>query len=120
YLWIRDDGPFYVGLLGFTMSPNEKDAQAEFRKVARSIAIKEAAGTGEAERAYVGSKLPNVPFRIGVRRALAKGWKAVDTANSVIVHHTENEKLINKIARDLEAIRPMYVDLFPPVKPVDP
>jgi hypothetical protein len=119
YLWIRDEGSHYLGLLGVSMSPIEKDAQAEFRKVARSIVTLQAGAKGEAERAYAGSKLPNVPFRIGVRRALAKGWKAVDTDNFIIVHHTDNEKLVNKIARDLEAIRPMYVEMFPPVKSVE-
>ena len=120
YLWIRDEGERYVGLLGQTMSPNEKEAQAEFRKVAKSLAVRATPEeSAAAERAYTASKLPYIPFRIDVRKALAKGWKAVDTENFIIVHHSDNEKLINKIARDLEAIRPVYVDLFPPVKPVE-
>ena len=103
------------------MSPNEKEAQAEFRKVATQPRDPRDAG-GRAPRPSAStpaSKLPYIPFRIGVRKALAKGWKAVDTENFIVVHHSDNEKLINKIARDLEAIRPVYVDLFPPVKPVE-
>jgi hypothetical protein len=120
YLWIRDDGDQYVGLVGQTMSTCEKDAQAEFRKVARSIVIRDAGDRGDgAAKVYAGTKLPHVPFRCGVRNALPKGWKAADTENFIIVYHTDNEKLINKISRDLEAIRPMYVDLFPPVKTVE-
>ena len=119
YLWIRDDGEQYVGLVGFTMSPCEKDAQAELRKVARSIVFREAGAADATEKVYAGSKLPFVKFRCGVRNALSKCWKAADTENFIVVYHTDNEKLINKITRDLEAIRPMYVDLFPPVKPLE-
>ena len=120
FLWIRDDGDQYVGLLGSTMSPMpRRTAQAEFRKVARSIVFRDAGANDATARIYAGSKLPFVPFRIQVRDALAKGWKASDTENFIVVYHTDNEKLINKIARDLEAIRPIYVDLFPPVKPVE-
>jgi hypothetical protein len=118
FLWIRDDGDQYVGLLGYTMSPCEKDAQAEFRKVAKSIVFRDAGANDATAKIYAGSKLPFVPYRTQVRNALAKGWKATDTENFIVVYHTDNEKLINKIARDLEAIRPIYVDLFPPVKPV--
>jgi hypothetical protein len=119
YLWIRDDGDQFVGVLGYTMSVVEKESQNEFRKVARSIVFRDAGAGDAVARVYAGSKLPFVPFRTGVRNALAKGWKAQDTENFIIVYHTENEKLINKIARDLEAIRPMYVDLFPPVKTIE-
>ena len=120
FLWVRDEGSFYLGLVGFTASPNEKDAQAEFRKVARSIVLRDPGDHGDAaDRIYAASKLPHIPFRIGVRKALPKGWKAADTENFIIVHHTDNEKLVNKISRDLEAIRPMYVEMFPPVKTVE-
>jgi hypothetical protein len=119
FLWIRDEGGYYIGLLGSTKSPNEKEAQAEFRKIARSLAIRDAAAKGESERAYAGSKLPFVKFRCGVRDALPKGWKALDTENFIIVYHTDSDKLVNKIARDLEAIRPVYVDMFPPVKKIE-
>jgi hypothetical protein len=120
YLWIKDEGDVYVGVHGRGMSPIEKQLQVELRKVARSIVIKEPGEVaGGAARSYAGSKLPNVAFRVGVREALAKGWKAVDTENFIIVHHSDNEKLVNKIARDLEAVRPVYVEMFPPVKAIE-
>ena len=103
----------------YTMSPCEKDAQAEFRKVAKSIVFRDAGANDATAKIYSGEQAAVRPVPDRVRKALAKGWKAVDTENFIVVYHTDNEKLINKIARDLEAIRPMYVDLFPPVKPVE-
>lgn len=120
FLSIRDEGAYYVGLVGQTMAPNEKEAQSEFRKVAKSLVVREGGSDAAAvERIYDNSKLPFVKYRCSVRAALAKGWKALDTENFIIVYHSDSEKLINKIARDLEAVRPMYVDLFPPVRKIE-
>ena len=53
------------------------------------------------------------------RAALAKGWQAVDTENFLIVHHSKNEGLIRKIAREIEAMRTLYTQHFPAVATVD-
>ena len=121
YLALRDDGPQIVGMVATSASPMEREFVVEMRRVARSLAIRADAEALEErlESMYAGKKLRNIPFRIEVRRRLAKGWKAIDTENFIVVHHLERDILVNKIARDLEAVRPVFVETFPPVKPVD-
>jgi hypothetical protein len=50
---------------------------------------------------------------------MARGWKAVDTENYLVVHHSTNDGLIRRISRDIEAMRTYYMTLFPPNAPVD-
>ncbi len=121
YLAVKDDGSNIAGVLAYSAAVAEKELVAEMRKVARSLAVRKDLTDAEdrVEQLYAGKKLRNIEFRVDVRRRLAKGWKAIDTENFIVVHHTEREILVNKIARDLEAIRPAFIDTFPPVKPVD-
>jgi hypothetical protein len=79
-------------------------------------AATDAASLAALERLYPPGKYRAAEHRKKVRRGLARGWKAIDTENYIIVHHSTDEKLINKIARDIEAMRALYAGLFPPVR----
>ncbi|MEZ6037451.1 MAG: DUF1570 domain-containing protein [Planctomycetota bacterium] len=71
------------------------------------------------ERLYQSGKYGAVEWRIKARMQLAKGWKAVDTDNYLIVHHTRRPGLVQNIAREIEAMRAFYSELFPADAPID-
>jgi hypothetical protein len=117
---VKESGDLMLGVFGSTRDGATKEFEAALRRVAKSLrAIDGSVAEADLARLYQGKKLGDVPRRIETRRGLARGWKATDTENFVIVHHTPNERLVNKTARDIEAIRPFYVSLFPPVKKVE-
>ncbi len=66
-------------------------------------------------------KFKGAEFRVKIREELAstEQWKAEDTENYIVIYNTKDEALIRTIKRELEAIRKVYEELFPPVKPVD-
>ena len=57
-------------------------------------------------------------YRLKVRSQLVRGWDADDTENYIFVFSTKDQPLLRILARELEAIREAYVELFPPVAPV--
>lgn len=119
YCCVREDGDQLLGVYGSARQGDRKAFENAMRKVGRSLKfVDDENALADLERIYKGSPLLDVPKRIEVRRGLARGWKAKDTPNFVIVSHTPNEKLINKTARDIEAIRPFYERNFPPSKPL--
>lgn len=60
----------------------------------------------------------NPSYRLQVRSQLVRGWEADDTENYIFVYSTPDQKLLSIVKRELEAIREVYVDLFPPAAPV--
>lgn len=115
----RELGGNVVGVVYRTHPTLSAEAESEFRRILRSLSVAPVADSDPLTEHYARRPFRNAPRRIEVRRSLPKGWKAIDTENFIIVHHTDNEKLVNKIARDLEAIRPLFEKLFPPVRPVE-
>ena len=92
--------------------------------VGKSLSLRDLDGAADLaakriDRIYRTSKLGAIAWRKQIRRSLAKGWQAVDTENYVIVHHTKSKGLIKRIARDIEAMRSFYMNLFPPTGYVD-
>jgi len=123
YLVKRQQSSTIYGAYGFSLSPCQKMLQGHVQKMAGSLEIAEEDSGAETEAAiaklYAGGKFRAVEFRKTARLALAKGWKAVDTENYLIVHHSKNTGLINKIAREIEAMRALYTELFPPTGAMD-
>ncbi|MFY9344146.1 MAG: hypothetical protein WAT39_16770 [Planctomycetota bacterium] len=100
-----------------SLTEHHKALQAQVTKVGASLklAAADAGDVAEAtiERLYASGKYRAVDFRKQARAELAKGWKALDTENFLVVHHSKNEGLIKRIARDAEAMRALYAELFP-------
>jgi hypothetical protein len=119
YCAFVEEGELLLGAYGETGEGDFRTFSNALRRVAKSVKEIEGKYADEAlELVYRNSKLKDVPKRIEVRRGLARGWKAKDTDNFIIVYHTPNERFVNKTARDLEAIRPFYEKVFPPAKPL--
>jgi len=68
---------------------------------------------------YRSSGLRGAEFRAKARSQLVRGWKADDTENFIVVHHTPDQPLVRSICADIESIRKEYVKLFPPAGDID-
>jgi hypothetical protein len=123
YLVKKQESSTIYGIYGFSLSPCQKMLQTNVQKVAGSLQIADedsgAAAEAAIDKLYASGKYRAVEFRKKARSDLAKGWKAIDTENYLIVHHSKNTGLVNKIAREIEAMRALYTELFPPTGPMD-
>ena len=123
YLVRKQEGPATFGVYGVSLEPHKKAFEAHVTKMAGSISLADADAGEMAEaaidRLYQSGDFRAVEWRKKTRAELARGWKAVDTANYLIVHHSKNEGLIRQIAREIEAMRALYVELFPTTTPVE-
>lgn len=121
YLYVRVGRGKTFGVVGFADEVVMKTMEKRFRKVGKSIhkptgyrSVKD-----DSDRIYKGKDYRDIPFRKKARAEMIKGWKCFDTENFFIVYHTKNMGMIRKVANDLEAIRPLYLELFPPTKPME-
>lgn len=117
------EGNTIYGAYGFALSPYQKVFDRHFDKLAKGIELAEDdAGERASERIdriYESGGYSAVELRKKARSEMARGWKAYDTENYLIVHHSKNESLIKRIGRDIEAMRLLYMELFPPTGPID-
>jgi len=74
--------------------------------------------TAKLQTMYARSKLADVPYRIGVRQKLVRGWKAEDLEHYIVVYDSVDQPMMRKVFRDIELIRKEYEKLFPSDKPV--
>ncbi|MBL9077833.1 MAG: hypothetical protein JNL08_10035 [Planctomycetes bacterium] len=123
YVARRLDGNTVFGVYGFTLGGHEKRFRTQLVKMAESLKLAEGGGDELAaaaiDRLYASGKYRGVEARKAARRAMARGWKALDTENYLIVHHSKSEELIKRIGREIEAMRALYTELFPPVGTMD-
>lgn len=112
------------GVLGFYDVEVASVFERDFKKLARGIekpkgyaAVKDEGEEFYKTRGYLGFK--DVPFRIEARRGLTRGWKPLDTTNFFVMLNTDNGAFVRKIANDLEAIRLLFEERFPPPKPIE-
>ncbi|HYC76269.1 MAG TPA: hypothetical protein VEI02_01465 [Planctomycetota bacterium] len=121
YCAVKDVGEGkLLGVFGRTIEGHRKEFEGQLRRIGKSLKVADDGGADrELEGYYRTRKFRDAPKRIQVRRELARGWKASDTENFILVMHTSNERLVSKVARDLEAVRPVYLKLFPPARQID-
>lgn len=117
-------GSKVFGVYGHTIAPHKDKLDKIIDTVAKSLELRDLSASTSAaskriDRIYRKSKLGAIEWRKQIRKKLAKGWQAVDTENYLIVHHSKNKGLIRNIARDIEAMRSFYMELFPPTGKVD-
>ncbi len=119
--WLYELEDRYVALLGFAPTADFKKRYKDFYKSARSlIPIDIEAVDVEKLRKYY-ERHPEYldpEFRIERCQGLARGWKSLDTPNYLILYHTKDTRLVNRLEHNLEAMRRFYEEQFPPVKPV--
>ncbi len=119
------EGNDIFGAFGFTPTAYAKVFDRQFDKLAKGIALGDDAddaserASEKIDRIYASGDFSAVELRKKARSEMARGWKAYDTPNYLIVHHSKNEGLIKRIGRDIEAMRSLYMELFPPTKPVE-
>ncbi|MCB9885418.1 MAG: hypothetical protein H6838_07990 [Planctomycetes bacterium] len=119
------EGNVIYGAYGFALSPYQKVFDRHFDKLAKGIELGDGAddaserASERIDRIYASGEYSAVELRKKARVEMARGWKAYDTPNYLIVHHSKNDGLIKRIGRDIEAMRSLYMELFPPTKPVD-
>ena len=123
YLILNEEGNEVSGVYGVTVEEAFERIRRTVTVMAGSLKPLDAADAATLQRAidqiYTTSKLRGIDARKRARATLARGWKAADTPNYIIVHRSPDEGLINKIARDIEAMREVYEKLFPPARPVE-
>jgi hypothetical protein len=119
YLVRKQEGNTTFGVYGITLTEHSKTQQGHVQKMAGTLKPAEAedgeAAAAAIDKLYASGKYRAVEFRKKARAEMPKGWKAVDTENFLIVHHSKNTGLVNRIARDIEAMRAYYAEVFPPV-----
>jgi hypothetical protein len=120
--WMLHCEDRWLGLFGMCLTEDYETQRKAFEKSAlslREIKISEREAQ-ELERYYsMRKELKDPAFRIARRRNLVRGWKALDTRNYLIVHHTKDEALLSRVQNDIEAMRLLYEELFPPVRPIE-
>jgi hypothetical protein len=125
YLVKKQVGSEIFGVYGFTLTPCEKALVNHVQKMANGLDLADEGGNAAVaaeaaiDKLYASGKFRAVDKRKQARSELPKGWRAVDTENYLIVHHSKNEGLVNQIAREIEAMRLLYSELFPPTGPMD-
>ena len=123
YLVRKIDGNTVLGVFGYSYAAGAKTLEAQVTRMAASLKVsdEDAGDKAEAEidKLYASGKFKAVEWRKQVRSKMASGWKAYDTENYLIVHHSTNMALVKRIARDIEAMRAFYGEQFPPSKPID-
>jgi hypothetical protein len=119
----KEQGGEVFGVYGVGPVEYHKPLQTQVQRVGQSLKPASDAANEFAEesieRLYGSGRYRAVEARKKARAELAKGWKALDTENYLIVHHSKNEALVKRIARDIEAMRGLYMELFPPTGPMD-
>ncbi len=123
YLVRKVEGNTVLGVAGFSFDLGEKTLVSQVTRMATSLKLlaDDAGDRAEADldKLYASGKYKAVEWRKQARAKMAAGWKALDTENYLIVHHSTNQGLIRRIARDIEAMRAFYGEQFPPSKPID-
>lgn len=119
FVYERGDRNFFY--LGFAEPKRFEDLVKKFERSARSLTFKESSDAlaSDVEHLYRVRNFRNVEYRKEVRRNLAKGWKAEDTENFILVYDVSDKMLISKLKRDLEVVRTKFVELFPPAAPIE-
>ncbi len=123
FLVRKEQGGEVFGVYGVAPVEYHKPLLAQVQRIGQSLKPASESANDQAEesieRLYSSGRYRAVEARKKSRAELAKGWKALDTENYLIVHHSKNEALIKRIARDIEAMRGLYMELFPPTGPMD-
>lgn len=119
----KQEGNVVFGVYGTCITEYQKVLQGQLAKIAASLKLADETAGDAAEAAidklYASGRYRAVEFRKRARADLAKGWKALDTENFLIVHHSKNDALVKHIARDIEAMRAFYMELFAPTGAMD-
>ncbi|MEZ6196432.1 MAG: hypothetical protein R3F20_12005 [Planctomycetota bacterium] len=121
YLYKRKVPGYTWGVVGFSDEQVSDVFARHFRKIGQSIERPEGYDRvkDDSDDFYANKDFRDVPFRVAARQRMVKGWKAHDTENFFVLYDTDNFRLVNKIATDLEVIRAHYEEMFPPVGEIE-
>ena len=119
FLFFKEESGWILGAYAITYEPAIRPLRTLIGRIGKSLMIDASAVSDAAARKYRYKDLPAEELRIRVRQDLAKGWKAQDTDRYILVNHSRNGRLVGKIARDVEAMRDLYQELFPPGQQLD-
>jgi len=108
----------WAGFVGVSEEDEFRKDGRLFRKLGYTIRFT-SQSDGAARRAvtrsdpYGGSSLRGIEYRRKIRRAMVKGWKAIDTPNFIIIHHSTDQRLLRRLDDYLEAMHAYFAQLFP-------
>jgi hypothetical protein len=106
-----------IAFLGECAAADLEDQSKIWKYVAEhsEFSEPESADISKLAQKYARTTLRGVEYRILVRSKLVRGWKAEDTENFIVVHHTPDQPLVRNLLADIESIRKEYIKLFPAV-----
>jgi len=114
----------WAGFIGVTLEPDFRTDGRLFRKLGYTIRFKTPRKNSSGRRAtpddpYEGSSLRGIAYRRKIRAAMVKGWKAIDTPNFIIIHHSSDQRLLRRLDENLEAMHAYFAKLFPSEKQIE-
>ncbi|PIE24068.1 MAG: hypothetical protein CSA62_04475 [Planctomycetota bacterium] len=123
YLVLKRKGRKVMGVFGHSFPAHYKRQRKEIIKMSWGLDLwkerKQNYRNAQLDRMYQGKDYKGIERRKKVRREMSKGWKALDTEHFILVYDTRDKGLVHRIARDIEAMRKVYKEIFPPEHPID-
>jgi hypothetical protein len=123
YLIMKREGEHVMGVFGLTFPSHSERMRRDVTKMSWGLDLrresKKSFHEDQLDKLYARKDYKGVERRKKVRRELAKGWKALDTENYILVYHTPDVGLVRRIGRDIEAMRKIYEGIFPSEKPIE-
>jgi hypothetical protein len=110
-----------IAFLGYCEEPEWKEHTKIWEEMASKIEFFEPDGKNvEKLREYYAKRPQFVDpeYRIKIIQDLVRGWKYEDTENYIFIYNTKDERLLRKLMKDIEAIRGVYLEMFPPSGPM--
>jgi hypothetical protein len=107
--------------IGFCHEDDAKEQEKIWRYMAEHARFREPEPVDMTKWVRFYEKRPELidaEYRLKIREQLVRGWEADDTENYIFVFSTKDQKLLQIMKRELEAIRKQYELLFPPTQPV--
>lgn len=115
-------GDIIYGVHGYTYEAHDKTLRKLLETMmptVRPTGAKHEVTDAALEQIYAGKSYKGIDRRKQVRKKLTFGWKVIDTENFIIVHNARSMMLVNRIARELEAMRRVFETLIPANRPLE-
>jgi hypothetical protein len=110
-----------IAFLGYCEEPEWKEHTKIWEEMASKLTFFEPDGKNADKLREYYAKRPQFvdpEYRIKIIQDLVRGWKYEDTENYIFVYNTKDQTLLRKLMKDIEAIRGVYLEMFPPAGPM--
>jgi len=111
-----------VAVIGLYLEADASEFEDQFLAIGDKLELADPVGLAaerkKLERTYVG-KYSHPEYRMQVAAASIDPWRVDNTDNYIFVYNTRDQPLLRRVMRDIEAIRTVYISLFPPAADFD-